>query len=510
MFDFITRTITKILDTFDEDELDDVYKSFITGNELVQTKSMNKIIPNSFDSNDLSFLGFHVTMLLSSQSIEARIVGFRAASVFLTKSSPYVEMMPAIYRKAMRTEDLIIPALQSMSFYVNPFVFHSIENEVYTIAESSNDTGRKLALTIIFRAYLDDQTILPKLMQYIRAALFQPSLKYTTLAILCEVVQKNPLEVGALFQTLISEIPFATPVTFSKLSRILCALLALNPTLYVDMEKSVTQFVSKQDDPIALIDAANLISRAQFSSTLYTQLGSKLQNIISVDTDPNVASCVLNALKSLSIKFKPSPSVITPSIESVDSSIRGPAIAIRAISARDHRSSGELYKFINETKDITSVQELINVSKNDGAIFVSVIIGLYDLAIPGSFIIIAQAIQSITDKNIQKLFLKEVSETIFEPPDDPVGLAIAWAISEWSTDPQDIRVLIPPLIATKSEHYQSTLINYATAFWLRLQFDVEFGIINRISVLTQSSFHEVRNVSAMFLDLIETSKIDLL
>ena len=504
---FITRSLHLTTEKTPNEELIEAYTNFISGDEDSQIKSMTNLIKNSFNSNDLSFLGFHVTMLLSCQSINARIAGFIASTVFLSESSPYTEMLPAIYRKALRTEELVLPALYSCSFLITPFVFRSIENEIFEIVNSGSDVSRKYALHIIFKTYTQDPTVLKRLLPLLRGSLFHPSLKYTACAMLCEICKNNAADVFPLVDTILSEIPVATPVIFTKLSRIIVAMIKLSKDIAPVVEKPMQQFLSRQSSPIALTDAALVLANGTFSPTIYTQLGSKLQNIVAEETsNPNIISACLYALEQLGTKFKPNPSLIALHIESNDTAIRGPAMAIKySHSIKDSRSTVDLYKFVATTKDTFSAKELLKVSKKEGKIYVSMLLYLYDLGIPGLIDDISSAILAINDQSTREIFLNEVYETIFEPPDDKVGISIAHAISEWSNNPDDIKILIPPTLSKKSENYQSSLLTDALSFWLRLNFSIEVGVKNRIQVLAQSPYCEVRTCAIQMLDLIEAN-----
>ena len=502
---FITRSLGFSGEQKEEDLLNDTYVKFIEGDEISQMNSLNKLLRFSFNSNDMSFLGFQVTMLLSCPSVAARIVGFKASTIFLSRNSPYTEMLPAIYRKAMKDEELVSHALYSCSYLVTPFVFQSIERDLSEILNTGRDIERKLALHVVFNTYKQDFNVIKKLIPLLRSALFQPSLKYTAYNMLCELCNNAPKDVFPLLDTIISEIPVANPFLFSKISRILIAMIKINPEISQALEKPVQVFLGKQSTCLALIDVALLVSNGNFSSTLYTQIGSKIQNTLSADsTDPNVTSSLLYALERITGKFKPNPSVIAQFVESPDNAIRGPAITIKyTYSSKDNRSTVDLYRFVATSKDPVSAKELLNVSKKEGKIFISMLLSLYDLKIPGIENDICNSILSIKDKETQTLFLQEVHESIFEPPDDPVGITICHAIAEWSDDPEDIKILIPPTLAKRSEEYQASLITDATSFWLRLQFEIENGVLNRIQVLTQSPHIEVRTCAKQMLDLID-------
>ena len=96
------------------------------------------------------------------------------------------------------------------------------------------------------------------------------------------------------------------------------------------------------------------------------------------------------------------------------------------------------------------MRELLSVTKKEGKVYVSMLLGLYDLGIPSTFYIISQAILSITNELTRKLFLDEIHEIVFETPEDEVGMTIASAISELSNDPNDTKILIPPTLSQGS------------------------------------------------------------
>ena len=162
---FITRSLGFSGEQKEEDLLNDTYVKFIEGDEISQMNSLNKLLRFSFNSNDMSFLGFLVTMLLSCPSVAARIVGFKASTIFLSRNSPYTEMLPAIYRKAMKDEELVSHALYSCSYLVTPFVFQSIERDLSEILNTGRDIERKLALHVVFNTYKQDFNVIKKLIE---------------------------------------------------------------------------------------------------------------------------------------------------------------------------------------------------------------------------------------------------------------------------------------------------------------------------------------------------------
>lgn len=503
---FLSRIFGRGKENSYEDDINYCYNAFITGSEAERVESIQKIINYSHYSNDLSLLNFRVATLLAYSNISTRIVGFRAASIFLHPSSPQIELLPAAIDNALQTPELVTHALRTICYICSPYIFEPIQPRILQIAESSSsDINRIFALHVLFKAYLYDNTVVSAMIPLLKSALKIPSMKFATVTILTEISMDHSDQLEAILQPILSEISLwkqITPIYFSKLSRLLKQLLKNSNADLQQLEKSLDSLLSSTTSPMILYDMANLISAYNFTKNIYHKLGNKIHEILLDPLDPNSHTILLLSLEKILGRYKPDTAIVSTALQSKDVALQGPALLIRAVTSSSRETISNLCTFAKANKDTFTILEFLKMVNVKGSGAVKTLFELYRLEIPGTITTIANSLKQANDEETQQCILKKARK-LFEPPDDEFGIALGDVITSWSMEPEDIGFILPATLSQKSIRLQAALINDAILLWIRLGFKVQKGYIHRLQLLAQSPHHEVGQPAAMFLQLIK-------
>ena len=161
---FLARFLAPFFGGSSENEPDSFNKALnrtntalLQGKDKEKDNAMSVLLKFSHSSTDLSFIGYSLSPLLASTDLYTRIIGFRAVSLFLTPSSPSVEMLPTVMRRSFQYQDLLVPALNALTYIMNPFVFHHLKKDIIDLATNSDDLPRILAMICVYKAYKQDK-----------------------------------------------------------------------------------------------------------------------------------------------------------------------------------------------------------------------------------------------------------------------------------------------------------------------------------------------------------------
>ncbi|KAH0786780.1 hypothetical protein GPJ56_009309 [Histomonas meleagridis] len=484
--------------------LNSTYISLKSQNEVQAATSLLKLMKSKYCYDDLSFLGFDVLNLLSSEDFAVKIIGYRFASFFFNPYLSYIDLFPTIIQATLQFPTLLSSTLNALSKFINPFVYDTVKAQLKTLAISSTDVARKFSLCSIFNVYRQDNSIIEDFLSLLKNTLFQPSTKYLALGMLCEIAQDNPQRVQSFTSTLVTEVPLSTPHYFTKLSRLFITLLPYDDTLQGELIKALPHYISHHTELISLIDLATLLSHFSGDCSLYSQIGSEINKIIASDEDPNHRILCLNALSALTPKFRVDTGLISIVSQSPNKYISSSALQIKYQLIPDKVSVlNEILANIKETKSSSTAKHLLRYIPRKGEKFIETLFQLYELGIKGIAKHLAKAIRDITDEKTQLLLCKTTVDTLIDTPDDEFGYALATAVSDWSQRATDIELLLPSTISRKSSESQSVLIECAFHLFFRLHFLLPKGLINRLELLAQSPLRQVRQRAAEYLFIIE-------
>lgn len=477
-------------------------KALVVGNDQDRANAFSTLIKFSHSSPDLSFIGFSLTPLIASPNIRTRIIGFRAMSIFLSSTSPAVEMLPSVLRKSFQYDELLIPALRALTFIINPFVFHCLKKDIIEIATESNDVPRLLALHCVYLSYKQKPKYIKHLLPLLKRAIVHPALRYTASSILCEISYKDCSQLKQFISILLTEIPLATPHMFTKFSRFLQNFINFDPSTASLIEKPIFQYLNRNDDIISTCEAPFIITKLQNNAQMIQLIGKRLQTIILNETDYNYRAQVLWSLSLIYPEFTIDTVLLSEVANSEDNYTRSCAQRLRTVMTTDKVAAiNEILKIIEKTCDASLFEFALNYVQPIGQTYVRVLLALGQL---NSYYIqkkVANLILSISDQETQQLLLDELTETIAETPEDLVGNAMAQAIANWSGRDSDISILIPPSIGSRAVEDQIHLVNCAMQLWTRLQFKISKIVLFRLQFLTQSFDHEVRQLAGQLIDL---------
>ena len=213
---------------------------------------------------------------------------------------------------------------------------------------------------------------------------------------------------------------------------------------------------------------------------------------------------MLNSIENLIPKFKPDPLIIGQFLDSNDENIKTISLCIQALALKDNKKSIiELLNLVSENKQVEIIEKIINLIIPKGKSFIKILFIIYNFQILKINILLSNLILKINDNNTRNLLIYYIENNFFELPDNEFGISLANFISEWSINKSNITFLIPSNFSQKSENFQIFLLNCSISFWFRLKFKFPEGLKNRIKLLTNSNFLQVRQISNEFLILLE-------
>lgn len=477
-------------------------KSLVQGTDQDRANAFSSLIKYSHSAPDLSFIGFSITPLIASPNIGTRIIGFRAMSVFLSSTSPVVEMLPSVLRKSFQYDELLVPALRALTFIINPFVFHFLKNDIIEIATNSNDVPRLLALHCVYLSYRQKQKHIKHLLPLLKRAIVHPALRYTATSILCEISYTDCSQLKQFPTIILNELPLATPHMFTKISRFLQNYIAYDNSIAAAIEKPISQYISRNSDIITTCEAPFIVTKLNNMSQVIQLLGKRLQEVILNETEYNYRAQALWALSLIYPAFKIDTVLLTGVANTLDDYTKSCAQRLRTVMTTDRSSAiNEIIAIIEKTQDASLVEFALNFLNKEGLFYVRFLLALGQL---NSYYIqrkVSNLILSITDPETQQLLLDELTETISETTDDRVGEALSEAIANWSNRDTDLSMILPPSIGSRSLKNQIHLLNCAITLWMRLQFKIPKFLLFRLQYLTQSFDHEIRQLSGQLIDL---------
>ena len=500
--------------SFEEDDspqtfkkaLDATNKALLTGNDKERSDTVSKILKFSHSSSDLSFIGYSIAPLIASPDLYTRIIGFRAISLFLSPSSPAVEMLPAAIRRSFQYQELLVPALNAVTVVLNPFVFHYLKNDLIELASESNDVPRILALHCVYTAYKQNAKNVKHLVPLLKKAIMQASLRYTASSILCEISFTDCSVLKHFPPIVLNELPLATPHMFTKLSKFLQNMLVFDESLSESIEKPLAQYLSRNKDHISTIEASFLVSKlkkSQGRTQMCVIIGQRVQEIIQSERDQNVKALSLWALSLIYPSFKIDTVLLTGIGNTDDSFMRSCAQRLKCVMDTERSSIiNDALKLAARTTDAQLIDFIMGYMSKEGLTYVQLLLALGQLKSNVIRSTVAKLMREIKDGETQQLLLDEISDTQIETTDDPVGEATADCIANWSNRDTDFEMLIPASISQKDEAQQCYLIGCATTLWMRLQCKMPKVFMFRLQLLTQSFSHEVRQRAGELLDLI--------
>ena len=460
----------------------------------VRARGAVKLLKAQTWNDDLSYLAFDIISLLGSPDVEVQYLGFKACWQLLDRNSPAVDMLPSVIRRSLQHEALMIPALHALSFVVNPFIFQALEADLVEIARTGTDVARKLVIHSIFLVYKQRPSVLGCLIQLLNRSVFQTSLRFSAISILAEVADDEPESLKQFVPMLIKELPLSTPMIFMKLAKFFTRMLKVDSDLQTEIERVLPHYLANHNDALSIIEAGNLVTafRNTTSSLFISQLASQIEAHVTYDDNPNVKFLCLQVLTRLYPMYKPEQGTITTATQCVDPSVIGQALILKyQMITRKIEAAEEIIRHVQNHRDVELAKTLLHLIPRKGTKFISVVFSLYGLGIPQLSHTLGAVVRSITDADTQQLLVRQVAK-LTETPDDEFGFSLALAIAEWSTDEDDIDVLVPNSIGQKPDYAQAELVSCTFIFWMRLSFDIPKTMLNRIELLAQSPSRAVR------------------
>ena len=458
---------------------------------------------------DLSYFAFDIISLLGSPDLQVRYIGFRACWQFLDRHSPAVDMLPSVIRRSVQNEMLMIPALHVLTLVINPFIFQSLETDLIEIARTSTDIARRLVIHSLFLVYKQRPSVLKCLAPILSRSVFQTSLRFTTLAILTEIANDDPESLRQFIPLLIKELPLSTPLAFMKLAKFFSKMLTVDSSLQSELEKVLPHYLANHTDALSIIEAGNLVAsfRNTTNSLLVSQIASQIEAHVTYDDNPNVKFLCLRVLSRLYPVYKPEHGTVSTATQCVDPSVVGQALILKyQMISKKIESAEEIIRHVEQYRDLELATTLLYLIPRKGDRFIRILFTLYALGLPGLHRVLGAVVRSIIDVDTQQRLVREVAK-LSETPDDEFGFSLALAIAEWSTDPDDLDVIIPSSIGQKAEQSQAELLTCAFIFWSRLSFDVPKTLVNRIELLACSPVRDVRQRAAELASLVKLVKI---
>lgn len=474
--------------------------------DYTRARAICELFKYDFWHSDLSFLGFDLISLLGSQNLDIRYIGLKACSVFLEKNSPAADMLPAVLKKAFQDEHLIVPSLQVLSRIINPFIYDAIKTDLIEVASTSTDIARKLSLYAIFNVYLQRNSASLELIPLLKRSIFQTSLRFSAIAILTEMAHIEPESMKLFTPLLIAELALSTPVVFIKLAKFFICMLSVEENLQQELEKVLPNYLASHNDLLSLMEAANLISAFPnpTQATLVSQIAAQIEALLSYDNNPNVKYVCLQTLSKLYPKYKPEYTTISNAANSDYTHVSGQALTIlHEMTTQKAQTLSEMIAHIQKTKDTDLAEHLLQILPKKGQRFITILFQLYELGMNSLSPKLADVILAITDNDTQQKLVRSVVDGLIETPDDDFGFALAQAVGQWSTEPNDIEVLLPSSIGQKTDRSKAMLISCAFEMWTRLQFEVPTVMMRRIELLAQSPVRSVRIPAGEMLDMIK-------
>ncbi|OHT03996.1 hypothetical protein TRFO_28589 [Tritrichomonas foetus] len=502
----------------------DSMKSKGRKNEKNKINVLSVLLKQHFYEYDLSFLSFEIISLLASNDTETILLGLRACCFILNNTSHAIDMIPSVLNRTFQYQDLLIPSLRALSFVINPYVFKKMETPLIEIASTSSyEMARIYALLSIFKVYQiqndlkhKDNKVLIHLLPLLQRSIFQPSLRLISVSILCEISLKEPEKLVHFNNILLAELPNCSPSIFMKLTRYFKNQLHVDkslqekliitlPKYFVSLNLNNNNLHENENNEIkALIDSVNLISHFEGNSIIFQQLGTMLENVLMNNQDINVQYLCLNCLLNIFPRYHPDPTIIAALTNSYDLSIVGNALQLKCLITKNKlHVIYELIANATVTRNYGVVEMALSAIPRTGKKFVSALFSIYQLQIPKIEPLLSKTLFEIEDKETCDHFISQAVEGLFEPPDDDFGYSIAYAVGEWSNNPNDIELLLPPSLGQLSTHLQSVLLASAISLWFRINYTLSKGYKNRLELLTQSHTKEVRQQAQILIKLME-------
>jgi len=476
----------------------------VKGNDKQRYDFVKELLDSSYGGGDITFIGFYITPMLASQDMMCRKIGFRAVSLLLGPSSPAVSMLPSVLRRSFQFPELVSSSLQALTYVMNKFVFQALKKDIVEIATNSNDLPRILALHCVYLAFKCDPSNLKHLIPLLKRAIVHPALRVTASSIIRELCEESPDIIGQFRNILLSELPLSSRHMYIKILGIFLKVLPHDESVVDTLEKAIAQYLLRNKDYCSLFETSKVIPFLSPNSTLTKQLGNVFEQLLTSNDDPNIKGFTLRSIGNLYPRFIVDTVLLTGLLQSNDVFVKAEATKLKHIMNKDRRMGlNDLIDIISQTKDSHYYEFTFPLINFKGLEYAELLIKLLMTKNPLVIKKIGEVLEKLDDQETQHGFIDLYIENFPELPDTDFGIIAADIISKWSDNADVIAYLLPYSISQKSCELQSHLISCSIEFYLRIRFPIPKTIIYRLELLTQSQYHDVRQRSGEFLDIIQ-------
>lgn len=276
--------------------MEDIKQELRQDNLSVKSNAVAKLTYLQMLGYDISWAGFNIIEVMSSNKFTLKRIGYLAASQSFHCDSELLMLTTNMIRKELNSQNQYEAglALTSLSCYVSMDLARDLSNDILTLLSSTKPYIRKKAVLMMYKVFLKYPEALRPAFPRLREKLEDPDpgVQSAAVNVVCELARKNPknyLSLAPIFFKLMTT--STNNWMLIKIIKLFGALTPLEPRLGKKLIEPLT----------------NLIHSTSAMSLLYECINTVIAVLISISSGmPNHAASIQLCVQKLRILIEDS------------------------------------------------------------------------------------------------------------------------------------------------------------------------------------------------------------
>ncbi|CAG9861610.1 unnamed protein product [Phyllotreta striolata] len=276
--------------------MEDIKQELRQDNLSVKSNAIAKLTYLQMLGYDISWAGFNVIEVMSSNKFTLKRIGYLAASQSFHCDSELLMLTTNMIRKELNSQNQYEAglALTSLSCYISTDLARDLSNDILTLLSSTKPYIRKKAVLMMYKVFLKYPDALrpafPKLKEKLEDP--DPGVQSAAVNVVCELARKNPKNYLSLAPVFFKLMTTSTNNwMLIKIIKLFGALTPLEPRLGKKLIEPLT----------------NLIHSTSAMSLLYECINTVIAVLISISSGmPNHAASIQLCVQKLRILIEDS------------------------------------------------------------------------------------------------------------------------------------------------------------------------------------------------------------